>query len=55
MNKLPTAMELWFEGSFVARSKSGEIFRKGDSYYLIVLKTEQVVPASDKMLELMLA
>ena len=54
MNQKPTALELYFEGSFVGRYGHFELFRKGSFFYRINSVTEMVDKVPDTSLELMM-
>ncbi len=44
---MPTALELWFEGSFLCRFMDKDIIRKGSTYYAVNPHSDSVIPLSE--------
>lgn len=53
MSNLPTAMELWFEGSYLGRAGVCDIFRKGERFYRVEPDIERVTEIPDLCLQIM--
>lgn len=50
----PTALELWFEGSFLGRAGNRyDIFRKGDKFYRVDPTNDDVTEIPDLALQIM--
>jgi hypothetical protein len=49
--QLPTALELWFDGNFVCRWGELDVFQKGNSFYAIWPKIDNVHDLDDEDLK----